>query len=482
VAGRDLRPAGRRAPVLFAIAAIAIVSLLIPGSTGAQKGDPRAGQAPAGGAPAGQASKDGQPSAAGPPRIAAQAWILVDPRDGAVLASRAADKHLPIASATKLMTAYLALENLRTGQVVRAPAYQPSAAAEITLGLARGERVRTRDLLYGLLISSANDAAHALAYGVSGSVPAFVDEMNGAAQELGLTDTSYANPIGLDDPANYSSAHDLVTLAGVLLRNPLFARIVDSTSATVRTEDGARTVGTRNTLLERVPWIDGVKTGHTLGAGYVLVGSGTQNGTTLISAVLGTSSEAARDSETLELLSYGFSLYDPVQPVQSGQELADPELDYRSEHLPLVAERSLRLDVRKGQRVDTRVDAPDEVSGAVEEGEALGKVTVLVDGAPAGATSLVAAHSVGAATLFDKTLAVVQNPFLLTGLGAIVILVGLLLAARGRGGRDPERPANRARRAQQEGPRQRTPEERRRMHEERARRRRQRMEREGGPG
>ncbi len=134
---------------------------------------------------------------------------------------------------------------------------------------------------------------------VSGSVPAFVTAMNRAARRLGLTDTSYANPIGLDDPDNYSSAHDLVTLASILLRNRLFARIVDTPSATLHSGDHPRTVISRNTLLGRAPWLNGVKTGHTLGAGYVLVGSGTQHSTTLISAVLGTPSESARDADTL---------------------------------------------------------------------------------------------------------------------------------------------------------------------------------------
>ena len=175
--------------------------------------------------------------------------------------------------------------------------------------------------------------------------------------------TSYANPIGLDDPDNYSSAHDLVTLAALLLADPLFERIADSTGATLRSGDRSRQVSTRNTLLTRVPWVDGVKTGHTLGAGYVLVGSGSQNGTRLISAVLGAPSESARDADTLELLDYGFSLYETVQSVDRGEELAAPELDYRGDHLPLIAERAIRVEIREGQHVSTRVDAPDEISG-----------------------------------------------------------------------------------------------------------------------
>ena len=304
-------------------------------------------------------------AAASPPRLDAKAWILIDPRDDSVLAAKAPSKRLPIASTTKLMTAYLALHDLRPNQMVTAPAYRPSNPAEITLGLRAGERIRVRDLLYALLLPSASDAAETLAVAVSGSVPAFVTDMNRTARKLGLSDTSYANPIGLDDPDNYSSAHDLVTLASILMRNRLFARIVNTPSATLESGDHPRTVTSRNTLLGQEPWVNGVKTGHTLGAGYVLVGSGTRGSTTLLSAVLGTSSESARDQSTLELLDYGFSLYHPVEEVSGGEEIASPKLDYRDGHLPLVARQPLTVTVREGQRVSTRVNAPDEISGAV---------------------------------------------------------------------------------------------------------------------
>ena len=127
------------------------------------------------------------PAAAAPPRLDAKAWILIDPRDDSVLASKSPDKRLPIASTTKLMTAYLALKHLKPSQMIAAQDYHPEASAEIELGLRAGERMRVRDLLYGLLLPSASDAAETLAVGVAGSVPAFVTRMNQAAQRLGLT-------------------------------------------------------------------------------------------------------------------------------------------------------------------------------------------------------------------------------------------------------------------------------------------------------
>ena len=144
-----------------------------------------------------------------------------------------------------------------------------------------------KDLLYGLILESGNDAAVTLAEGVAGSVPKFVAQMNRQAQALGLMNTSYDNPIGLDAPGNYSSAADLVELSEMLLDDPLFAEIADSSSAVLRSGNRPRQIDSRNTLLGKDPTVDGVKTGHTIGAGYVLIGSATRDGTRLVSAVLG---------------------------------------------------------------------------------------------------------------------------------------------------------------------------------------------------
>ena len=119
--------------------------------------------------------------------------------------------------------------------------------------------------------------------------------MNDRARRLGLNDTHYANPVGLDDPGNYSSAADLSRLARRLLRNDVFATIVDCRRARLTTRRPREIVTNRNDLVARVPWIDGVKTGHTVKAGYVLVGSGTRKGVRLVSVVLGEPSQARRD-------------------------------------------------------------------------------------------------------------------------------------------------------------------------------------------
>ena len=244
------------------------------------------------------AAGEPSPAAAGaapaPPQVPATGWTLVDAGDRDRLAAAEPDESRSMASTTKLMTAYLALRELPLDERLVAPPYDP-LPGESLLGLAPGERISVRDLLYGLLMASGNDAAVTLAEGVSGSVPAFVEEMNDAARRLGLSETSYANPIGLDEPGNYSSPHDLVELTLKLRRSRVFRRIVDTARATLRTGAHPRTVVNRNHLVGTVPWVNGVKTGYTPQAGDVLVASGTRKGITLVSVVMGAPTEAARD-------------------------------------------------------------------------------------------------------------------------------------------------------------------------------------------
>ena len=169
-----------------------------------------------------------------------------------MLAAQRPNEERAIASTTKLMTAYAARRDLPLGKTVVAPAYTPSVA-ESLLGLEAGERIKVRDLLYGLLLVSGNDAAEALAQDAAGTEAAFVREMNRAAQQLGLEHTRYANPIGLDEAGNYSSAHDLVELAMRLRSDPFFRRVFDTAQTVIRSGAHPRSIVNRNTLVRTLP-------------------------------------------------------------------------------------------------------------------------------------------------------------------------------------------------------------------------------------
>jgi D-alanyl-D-alanine carboxypeptidase (penicillin-binding protein 5/6) len=359
-----------------------------------------------------------------PPRVpTAQAAIVIDALDGTVMFAKRPDTERSIASTTKLMTAMLSLEAAEPEDVFTAPAYHPQAA-ESRINLREGERMSVQDLLEALLLESANDAAVALAENISGSRQAFVDEMNDRAAELGLDHTSYANPIGLDEEGNHSTARDLARLARILLQNPRFARIVDTPEARLETGIRPRVVENRNDLIARYPWVDGVKTGYTTDAGNVLVGAAARGPRArVVSVVLGEPSEAARDADTLTLLRFGVRSFKRVRVLGRGRVLARAGVAHRDETARLVPRRGVVLTVRDGERLRRRVDAPDELSGPLDAGERVGSVTILLAGKPVRRVALVTARPVpGAGTL----------RVLLSALGVpltLVIALAILLAA-----------------------------------------------------
>lgn len=366
-------------------------------------------------------------AAESPPRVpGAQAAIVVDARDGTVLFAKRPDLERSIASTTKLMTALLSLEGAKPSDVFTAPAYS-AAPAESRINLREGEEMTVHDLLEALLLESANDAAVTLAQGVSGSREAFVEKMNDRAAELGLEHTSYANPIGLDEAGNYSSARDLANLTRVLLRRPRFARIVDMPEAELESGLRPRVVENRNDLVAAYPWVSGVKTGYTENAGNVLVGAANgPGGARVISVVLGEPTESARDQDTLTLLRWGLSRFHRVRVLDPRRMLAQADIRYRDSTARLVARRGAVLTIRDGERVRRSVRAPDEIEGPLEAGVRVGTVTVLLDGKPARRVALVTAEEVPAAGTLRVVLSWLGVP--LTLILVLAILVAVVLA------------------------------------------------------
>jgi D-alanyl-D-alanine carboxypeptidase (penicillin-binding protein 5/6) len=388
-------------------------------------------------------------AAPGDPEVErAAAAIVVDAADGTPLFQKNARDRRAIASTTKLMTALLALERARPADVFAAPAYS-ALAQESKIGLRVGERMRLADLLEALLLESANDAAVTIAEGVSGSRQAFVEDMNDRARELGLDDTSYANPIGFDDPSNYSTASDLAELATRLMRNRRFAGIVDMPSAVLESGARPRTVDNRNTLVASHPFVDGIKTGHTLGAGYLLVGAATgPGGSRVVSVVMGEPGESARDADTLTLLRWGLGQFRQVRALDRRRVLARPKVELLDERAALVPRRGLGVTVRRGQRLERRVRAPRELEGPLPAGERVGSVTVLRAGRPVRTVALVTARPVPAPGALRKAFSQLGVPFTL--LLVLGVLAAAVLAARRSGlrmrlVRDDERRKTRAR-------------------------------------
>jgi serine-type D-Ala-D-Ala carboxypeptidase (penicillin-binding protein 5/6) len=375
-----------------------------------------------------------------PDEVGATSAIVVEVSTGVVACARAADKRRSVGSTTKLMTALITLEEAKLTDTFTAANYN-ALPVESKIGLQRGERMKVSDLLRGLLLESGNDAAVTLAEGVSGSRKAFVRRMNRRARQLGLENTHFANPIGLDQEGNYSSARDLVKLATVLRTNKFFKRVVDSPRGTLKSGVRERTFNNRNRLVARHEYVNGVKTGHTRGAGYVLVGSASRNGIQLVSAVLGTPSEAARDADTMALFSYAFPRFQRIRPVIEGKKMATAQIRYRAgAELTLVPARTVRRIVERGHRdaVSVAVFAPEIVEGPIHRGQQLGRVEVSQGGEVVSTVPLIAEGSVPAAGIAQKTKSAAGRPWvLLAGVAAAVLATVLLARRRARPRRRP---------------------------------------------
>jgi serine-type D-Ala-D-Ala carboxypeptidase (penicillin-binding protein 5/6) len=378
------------------------------------------------------------------PAIRAPSAILVEPATGDVVFARASQAERPIASTTKLMTALLALERLRLSDRVAATPYRPDPG-ESVIGLRAGEKLSVADLLRGLLLASANDAAATLAVRIGGTQARFAALMNRRARRLGLAGTHYANPIGLDAPGAHSTAEDLVKLALILRRNRFFRTVTDEPRATLRTGARTRTIVNRNDLVREVPYVDGVKTGHTLQAGYVLVGSATRGGVTVLSAVLGDPSIPARDADSLALLRFGLRRYHRVRAVRRGATYATAGLAHRDGTVDLVAARTVRRTLRRGEHLARRVvDAPRVVDGPLPARTRLATLELRWRGRTVARVGLVTRGAVARATLVDRAGGIFSRTLLVLA-GAIVAVLILQVVLLRRRAQRRRRQAGRSR-------------------------------------
>ncbi|HMT04211.1 MAG: D-alanyl-D-alanine carboxypeptidase [Solirubrobacterales bacterium] len=378
-------------------------------------------------------------SAANPerePRLDAKAWVVIDARTGEPLAGHAENRHLPMASTTKMMTAYLAIKRLPLRKEVKAGDYQGDPA-ESLMGLEPGQMVSVRDLLYGLMMLSGNDAAVTLAKAVSGTEARFVKLMNRTASRLGLDDTHYNNPVGLDGPSHYTSAADLASLGRDVMAIPRLRSIAGSRVAKLTSYDPPLVIETTDSFLRDNAWARGIKTGHTLKAGYALASDGRKNATELIGAVIGAPTEAARNAETVRLLNYGFSLYEKEVPIKVDSPVTKVPVKYEDADLPLVSKRRVRLGVRQGETLNVSYDLPEEVEGPILAGDRVGYATVRLDGDPYARVPLFAGRTVEKPSLIDRLtgsllLVIALLVFALFVIIAIVLLVRRHREARAR--------------------------------------------------
>ena len=327
---------------------------------------------------------------ASPPPIEAEAYYVQNAANGDVLARHDEDERLPIASITKLMTALVALERSKPDELVTVSS-RAAAVGESTIHLQPGERVTVADLLRAALIQSANDAANAVAAHVGGgSVPRFIALMNARARQLGLTDTHFVNPDGLDAPGHVSSARDVTKLARVAMRKPFIRQTVGLAEATA----AGRKLVNWNDLLSTFPMLLGVKTGHTDGAGWSQVAAARGGGVTVYATLLGAPTRESRNADLAELLEWGLDRYRTVWAVDGRRTYAIAATGYGRPDVRLVAAKpALRL-VRVDRTLVERVVAAVDVSLPVRKGQQLGEVRVTSGNHVVALSPLVAAEAV----------------------------------------------------------------------------------------
>ncbi|HEY8551998.1 MAG TPA: D-alanyl-D-alanine carboxypeptidase family protein [Thermaerobacter sp.] len=340
-----------------------------------------------------------------PPAPDAAAAIVVDATSGQVLYAHNAHQRRPPASTTKILTAIVALEYGSLDDVVTVS--ERAAATEgSTMDLEPGQRYTLRELLWGLMLESGNDAAVAIAEHISGSEAAFARLMNETALRLGLRDTHFTNPHGLHDPGHYTTAYDLAVMTRYALANEYFARLVCQPEKVLCRGDGdwVRVLGSTNRLLWYHEWIRGVKTGTTGPAGPCLVSSGERDGRRLIVVVL---ASGDRWGDSQRLLEWGFRAFRPVTGGHRGEVLGRvPVRDGRRSAVEAQLEEDLGVLVPPAvaPRVRRVVELARAVAAPVVAGQRVGTARLELDGVTLAAQPLVAATAVPAAPWWRRGL------------------------------------------------------------------------------
>jgi len=356
-----------------------------------------------------------------PSIVKAESAILVDAVTGQILFEKNARQRRPMASATKIMTAMLIIENCGMNDIVVA-GKKACETNNSSLHLKPGERLTVRNLLYGILIRSANDACVAGAERVAGTSGRFIKMMNDKAKAMGALDTHFVNPHGLYQANHYSTAYDLALIARGAIRYPVFNEIVKTQKYVLERSKNKNdlVLFNQSKFLKNYAGADGIKSGYTKQSGRCYVGSATRDGWRLISVVLKSPNVS---QETAALMDYGFGSFKRVAVVSKGRAAGSAVVNSGvSRTVPAVAAADLYAVAPAAGRpkVTSRIEL-EEVSAPVRRGQKLGRMTAYVDGRPAAEVILTAAADV------EPSVLALFFPWARNGL---ILLIGLMVGKR----------------------------------------------------
>jgi serine-type D-Ala-D-Ala carboxypeptidase (penicillin-binding protein 5/6) len=346
-----------------------------------------------------------------PPDVDGKSWVLMDYATGQILASKEPDLRVEPASITKIMTDYVVSAEVANGKVhmtdpvtISENAWRGGGAGTdgSTSFLKLNSQVPLKDLLYGLIIQSGNDAAIALAEHTAGSEQAFAGLMNAYAKQLGMVNSNFQNSSGYPIANHYTTAHDVAMLSRALIQDfPEDYAI----SAVKEFEWNGIKQHNRNTLLWRDPSVDGIKTGHTAGAGYCLAASAKQGEARMIAIVMGASSEKARADSAMALLSYGFRFYETHKLYDSSKPLATPRLwKGETNQLPLGVSGNVLVTVKRGEydQLKATMDIPATLIAPFKKGQQVGTLRITLAGQPVQSVPLIAMNDAPQGGFFSR--------------------------------------------------------------------------------
>ena len=327
--------------------------------------------------------------------VSANGFALVETATGRMLAGQNTDKKMPMASTTKIMTGLLACESGQFDTVCTVPPEAVRVEGS-SMGLLPGEKITLRDLTYGLLLESGNDAANAIAYVLDGSITAFADRMNRRAAEIGLTNTHFSNPSGLDDKEHYTTALDLARLGACAMKNEDFARIA-STYKAYATYNGAkngRVLVNHNALLKTYSGAIGIKTGYTRKSGRCLVSCAERDGISLVCATLSGPDDW---NDHRALLDYGFTQLKILPVFPDPPSLSAKVVSGIDDTVACSYRMDLTAALRGEEqaRLKTQIFMPRFLYAPVIQGQTVGEIVVTLDGIELARTGIVAEQTVG---------------------------------------------------------------------------------------
>ena len=319
--------------------------------------------------------------------ISARSYVLLDTATGRILRERASDQRSLIASTTKIMTALIVCEQCNVLDRMRIPKEAVGIEGS-SMYLREGEVLTIQELLYGLMLHSGNDAATALAIYCSGTVEAFSQQMNDKAHVLGLTNTHFENPHGLDSDTHYSTAKDLAKLTAYAMENPIFSKIVSTKNVKI----GTRQLTNHNKLLWQIDGADGVKTGYTKAAGRILVSSVCRGGRRLVAVTICAPNDWNDHSVLQEA---GFLQYKHKQIVSAGDILGTIDVaGGEIQKVQLVANEDFSYPLSKEECVSVKLPNPTFVYAPIAYGQSAGYATIFVGECKIGTVEMIYGETV----------------------------------------------------------------------------------------